>query len=162
MLIFKSFSWMSWVLLHCASVPWIVKTDDDFLVNPFQLEKYFQNQSIVSQRNLTYHCNLCNYGKVFRNESSKWWETKSPEIWHFMNSSHLYKNRSPLVILKIKSFVFGFRYISEKEYPGKFYPKYCPGGGIILNPAIAKKSLSAFQKNSSYIWIDDVFLIGKS
>ncbi|XP_042894138.1 beta-1,3-galactosyltransferase 5-like [Penaeus japonicus] len=43
-LTYKTMSWLSWVRDWCPDVPWVVKTDDDVLVNPFHLKTYLANE----------------------------------------------------------------------------------------------------------------------
>lgn len=43
-LTYKTMSWLSWVRDWCPEVPFVVKTDDDVLVNPFHLKKYLANE----------------------------------------------------------------------------------------------------------------------
>ena len=35
---------MSWVYNKCKDVPWILKIDDDVLLNPFELRTYLENE----------------------------------------------------------------------------------------------------------------------
>ncbi|KAK7079772.1 Beta-1,3-galactosyltransferase 5, partial [Halocaridina rubra] len=39
-LTYKTMSWLTWVTKHCQEVPFVVKIDDDVIVNPFHLKKY--------------------------------------------------------------------------------------------------------------------------
>ncbi|XP_037788179.1 beta-1,3-galactosyltransferase 5-like isoform X2 [Penaeus monodon] len=43
-LTYKSMSWLSWVRDWCPEVPFVVKTDDDVLVNPFHLKTYLAKE----------------------------------------------------------------------------------------------------------------------
>ncbi|XP_071548956.1 beta-1,3-galactosyltransferase 5-like isoform X2 [Panulirus ornatus] len=43
-LTYKSISWLSWVRDWCQDTPFVVKIDDDVVVNPFHLFQYLKNQ----------------------------------------------------------------------------------------------------------------------
>ncbi|XP_059614862.1 beta-1,3-galactosyltransferase 5 [Phlebotomus argentipes] len=49
--------------------------------------------------------------------------------------------------------------VSTKEYPGKYYPAYCPGFSIIYSPD-AVVMLYREAQRSPYFWIDDVHVTG--
>ena len=76
-LLFKALSWMHWITSNCAQVPWIVKTDDDILVDIFGLQKYLEEQSqlLLEQEKTvpTYHCLLWRRMLIMRDEKSKWY-----------------------------------------------------------------------------------------
>ncbi|XP_053952497.1 uncharacterized protein LOC128859587 [Anastrepha ludens] len=49
--------------------------------------------------------------------------------------------------------------VTAKEYPGRYYPPYCPGFAIIYSPDVALTLYNAAQI-SKYFWIDDVLITG--
>lgn len=49
--------------------------------------------------------------------------------------------------------------VSTKEYPGRYYPTYCPGFSIIYSADIAYTLYKEAQKQP-YFWIDDVHITG--
>ncbi|CAD7003799.1 unnamed protein product [Ceratitis capitata] len=49
--------------------------------------------------------------------------------------------------------------VSAHEFPGRYYPPYCPGFAIIYSPDVAWALYNAAQK-SNYFWIDDVHITG--
>ncbi|XP_055688380.1 beta-1,3-galactosyltransferase 5 [Lutzomyia longipalpis] len=49
--------------------------------------------------------------------------------------------------------------VSTKEYPGKYYPAYCPGFSIIYSPDAVVLLYREAQRNP-YFWIDDVHVTG--
>jgi hypothetical protein len=49
--------------------------------------------------------------------------------------------------------------VSPQEYPGRWYPDYCPGWTILYSPDVAFTLYSAAQR-SPYFWIDDVHITG--
>ena len=53
-----------------------------------------------------------------------------------------------------------FRYVPESLYSASHFPPYCSGSAFILNIKMATKSVDAFKKDTSFFWVDDVFLTG--
>lgn len=49
--------------------------------------------------------------------------------------------------------------VSPKEYPGVYYPPYCPGFSIIYSADVAWKLYIEAQR-TKYFWIDDVHVTG--
>ncbi|XP_021003660.1 beta-1,3-galactosyltransferase 1 isoform X2 [Parasteatoda tepidariorum] len=49
--------------------------------------------------------------------------------------------------------------VSFKEYPGRYYPSYCAGWGIILSPDVVFK-LYLQSSKIPYFWVDDVHVTG--
>lgn len=50
-------------------------------------------------------------------------------------------------------------YVSEKEYPGKDYPPYCPGFTILYSADVVLELYKAIQI-LPYFWVDDVHVTG--
>jgi len=51
--------------------------------------------------------------------------------------------------------------VSYSEYPGRFYPPYCQGWAVLYSPDVVFQLYKESQM-SSYFWIDDVFVTGKT
>lgn len=49
--------------------------------------------------------------------------------------------------------------VTVREFPGKYYPPYCPGYAIIYSPDVVLALYNAAQV-STYFWIDDVHITG--
>lgn len=49
--------------------------------------------------------------------------------------------------------------VSPKEFPGRYYPPYCPGFSIIYSGDVVWKLYNEAQQ-SKYFWIDDVHITG--
>lgn len=49
--------------------------------------------------------------------------------------------------------------VSFKEYPGRYYPTYCSGWGIIMSPDVVFR-LYLLSSKVPYFWVDDVHISG--
>lgn len=49
--------------------------------------------------------------------------------------------------------------VTAREFPGRYYPPYCPGYAIIYSPDVVLALYNAAQV-STYFWIDDVHITG--
>ncbi|XP_042857218.1 beta-1,3-galactosyltransferase 1-like [Penaeus japonicus] len=38
---YKTIAWLSWAVAHCTDVPYVLKVDDDVVVNPFNLQRFY-------------------------------------------------------------------------------------------------------------------------
>lgn len=61
---------MQWVLTHCSKVRYIVKLDDDLVVEPFRLTEYLRCNMKPDSRNL--HCSVLARQSVIRHKDSPW------------------------------------------------------------------------------------------
>ncbi|RWS15674.1 Beta-1:3-galactosyltransferase 1-like protein [Dinothrombium tinctorium] len=50
-------------------------------------------------------------------------------------------------------------HVTYEEYPGKYYPEYCSGWGILMSPDVVFR-LYAHSREVSYFWVDDVMISG--
>ena len=73
-LTFKAMSWMHWTTQNCHGVRWIVKTDDDILVNPWQLQGYLATAPVDPP---AFHCLFWHHMRVVRDPSNKWYDCES-------------------------------------------------------------------------------------
>lgn len=65
----KAIMWMRWITEFCPQVKFVLKPDDDMLINVFSLRRYLQKFICASN---TILCNLWVHPGVFRNKQSKW------------------------------------------------------------------------------------------
>ena len=71
-LVFKAMGWMKWVTEYCGSVDFIVKSDDDILIDIFGLEQYLKTNELTKDE-AKFHCYLWRDGvKVRTNPNNKW------------------------------------------------------------------------------------------
>lgn len=72
-LVYKAMAWMNWVVKKCMDVDFIVKTDDDILINLFPLAKYLKENEAL-KKEAKYHCLFWseNGMVIDRNPDSKW------------------------------------------------------------------------------------------
>ena len=52
-----------------------------------------------------------------------------------------------------------FLLLISQEYPGKYYPTYCFGWGVILSPDVVF-DLYLESRTTPYFWVDDVYVTG--
>lgn len=133
---YKHVMGLKWFKYNCKYPNFVLKTDDDVLVNsPFlykSLEMFFsKNQTIID---------------IQKQSSLKLVANQLILCDKIVNS-----------IVK-RSFRSKWR-VSYKEYSGKIYPPYCPGFGIIYSADVVKKLYDKAQI-SRYYWIDDVEISG--
>ncbi|KAK8733974.1 hypothetical protein OTU49_006275 [Cherax quadricarinatus] len=69
-LTYKSISWLSWVRDFCPDTPFIVKVDDDLVVNPFHLVAYLQEEIHKDSAPAKIHGRFWKRAKPHRN--GKW------------------------------------------------------------------------------------------
>lgn len=76
---------MQWVEQHCPNVPYLVKSDDDMLIDVFKLRKYLLMKISSSQDPRKIHCYYWSYGRIERNPNKK----------HFVSWHHFKEKRFP-------------------------------------------------------------------
>ncbi|RNA02120.1 beta-1-3-galactosyltransferase 1-like [Brachionus plicatilis] len=64
---------LKWISQYCANVDFLLKSDDDVLINIFQIIKYLKENEIKPKSIL---CNLMSNMKVIRDQTSKWFISK--------------------------------------------------------------------------------------
>ena len=52
------------------------------------------------------------------------------------------------------------RFISEDEIEGEGYPKYCSGSAMLLTPKVCELESAEFDRDPSFVWVDDAFFTG--
>ena len=62
---------MHWVTQKCPNVNWIVKTDDDIVINVYEVDKYIKENHDMKDL-AKYHCLVWTRMKILRDPSSKW------------------------------------------------------------------------------------------
>ncbi|RWS30775.1 Beta-1:3-galactosyltransferase 1-like protein [Leptotrombidium deliense] len=50
-------------------------------------------------------------------------------------------------------------HVTYEEYPGKYYPEYCSGWGILMSPDVVF-NLYIHSRDINYFWVDDVLVSG--
>ena len=72
-LVFKAVAWMTWVAKNCPNVDFVVKTDDDIIINMFPLAQYLNEAPEMKTMN-KFQCLLWSEKgmKIERNPDSKW------------------------------------------------------------------------------------------
>ena len=76
-LTYKGIMAMKWISEYCSSAPFVLKIDDDMIVNTFYLVKHLN--TLIEQRELnkrTIICYLHGHMKVIRVKESKWYLSK--------------------------------------------------------------------------------------
>ncbi|XP_077496394.1 beta-1,3-galactosyltransferase 1-like [Amblyomma americanum] len=79
----KFLAGMRWVADHCPTVKWIVKIDDDVMVEPFELQRYFR--AVLQYQPRSLHCLVITNGPVFRDPWSRFYVPREdfPENVYF-------------------------------------------------------------------------------
>lgn len=71
-LVYKAMGWMKWVTEYCSSVKFVVKSDDDILIDVFGLRAYLKVYE-QTKPEAKFHCYLWKEGvKVRTDPEDKW------------------------------------------------------------------------------------------
>ena len=66
----KSLSAWKWILENCSSAKYIVKIDDDFVLNSLHFMEYLRSND---QSEITFYCDVVYDGKPRKDKSDKWY-----------------------------------------------------------------------------------------
>ncbi|KAI5635321.1 galactosyltransferase domain-containing protein [Phthorimaea operculella] len=119
---YKHVMGLKWVAHHCSTAKYVLKTDDDVLVNSHELRHFLTRELSPWGTKGLILCKLFKHSMVSRSKTSKW-------------------------------------YVTEEEYPARYYPIYCAGMAIIYSQDVIPQLLVTAQ-NIPYFWIDDVHITG--
>ena len=135
-LVYKSLLGLRYAKDFCSSARYIMKLDDDILVNIPLLSKYIRKMTYLSQ-NKQYIFGYCySSAQVIR------FNTKTPEF------SDKNKMRN-----------YDLWRVPCKDYPFEYYPEYTAGHGYIISAPLAKDLYSVSQ-TSPLLIVEDAFLTG--
>lgn len=72
-LVFKVMAWMNWVVLNCPDVDFIVKTDDDMVINMFELSEHLERNRDL-RKVPKYQCLVWGEDQmvIYRDPEHKW------------------------------------------------------------------------------------------
>lgn len=69
----KGLHFIEWTYSHCSHVKWVLKVDDDVVVNPYKLHSYIMTRNSETNR---IHCSYKKTPMVCRNSSTKWYVSR--------------------------------------------------------------------------------------
>ncbi len=128
---YKSLIAWKWIIRHCSNSKFIIKIDDDVVLNTFNLIRFINDESylfpklnVLNLKN-TFLCKCEKHAPVERNSSSKMYVKKEE--------------------------------YSQKIYGMNQYPQYCAGMGIIMTSDLISR-LYYKSKEIKLFWIDDVYV----
>ncbi|TRY80696.1 hypothetical protein TCAL_11739 [Tigriopus californicus] len=64
---------MEWTLRNCSHIKWILKADDDVMINPYSFHKFLQRRK---RRDTSIHGLIIKNGTVRRDLDDKWYTTE--------------------------------------------------------------------------------------
>ena len=151
--------------------PWIVKSDDDMIVNTIALRNYLQNLE-------SYHERM--YSK--QQQDIQQMKKKHPELATNIDalvdqliSEQMYTKKKENFVLpkKLDKIMCAVWYgmpvlrgkgcakwcVSNEEWPYKSYPPYCSGSAFLVPTHQAPKLFKAYFK-SRFLWVDDAYVSG--
>lgn len=140
---YKHVMGLKWFTYTCKKATFVLKTDDDVLVNsPFLYESLQTFFSLPTDEltSSTAHSN----------------NTYSSSLKLAANKLILCDK---IVNSKVKRTYRSKWRVSYDEFIGKFYPPYCPGFGILYTADVVHELYKKAQI-SRYFWIDDVHITG--
>lgn len=70
----KGLYFMEWTLRNCSHVKWILKADDDVMINPYSFQRYLQRKK---RRDSAIHGLIIKNATVFRDPENKWYTSES-------------------------------------------------------------------------------------
>ncbi len=129
---YKSLITWRWINKKCSHASYVIKLDDDVLLNTFKLNQFISksNYNLFETNKNSFICWILRASYPLRNSDSKWFASEA-EYNH-----NLYKN------------------ITSPNSP---YPFYCNGPGVIMTTdLISKLYRKAFE--IKLFWIDDVYV----
>lgn len=126
---YKSLTAWKWISFHCSNAKYLIKVDDDVILNTFVLMSFLKDSQTLLKKNSHFLSSfMCKY---------------------WVNA---YPNRNE----KSKFFVKPEEY-NENLYGMTSYPAYCAGMGFIMSTDLAKKLLAKAYELKVF-WIDDVYV----
>lgn len=141
---YKHVMGLKWFTYNCKKAHFVLKTDDDVLVNSPLLYESLQ---------------------IFFSHSSDESSPPTSTITANNNNSSLKLVANKLILCdkivhsKVKRTYRSKWRVSYDEYSEKFFKPYCPGFGILYTADVVRELYKKAQK-SRYFWIDDVHITG--
>ena len=127
---------------YCKSASFVVKTDEDVMINSFNLLGYLKTRR-----------------KIVNNGYFNSPDDYQANGFFFCYKNHGHKNHATRTMRHVDSARGRSWYVPEEDYPGEMYPESCSGYGVMFDRNIVP-TLYAGSYYVKHLNIEDIFFPG--